>query len=68
MKSHLYGAAIKETVRRHVSFKIYLSEPQPPIKYYECYITPNMKTFNVPKTCKQIPLRYIQVAWTGSVI
>jgi len=30
--------------------------------------TPNIKTFNVLKTCKQAPLRYIQVAWTGSVI
>jgi len=30
--------------------------------------TPNIKTFNILKTCKQTPLRYIQVAWAGSVI
>jgi len=30
--------------------------------------TPNIKTFNVLKTHKQTPLRYIQVAWAGSGI
>jgi len=30
--------------------------------------TPNTKTFNVLKTCKQTPLRYIQIAWARSVI
>jgi len=24
--------------------------------------------FNILKSCKQTPLRYIQVAWTGSVV